>query len=159
MSAKKATTSAEQQVKMIQAIVFPDEPDEWDGVWGKKSQCALDALVAQVNAVSPADEGKGSWFSQYEGKHKWVDKGDKPNSNALGVPDDMQGIALPSRKTLGKWFYVTAPNGMTLCLQQTDLGPAKWTGRKIDIAAVAAERFGYSPKNFPTDKPFKWRPA
>jgi hypothetical protein len=101
-------------------------------------------------------KGKGSWYSQFRGKHKWVDTGDKPNSSALGVKDHQQGIALPSRKTLGHWFLVTAPNGKTLELQQTDIGPAKWTGRGIDIAAVAAEKFGYSPKNFPTDAIFTW---
>ena len=103
--------------------------------------------------------GKGSWFSQYKGKHKWVDLGDTPNSNALGVPDHKQGIALYDRKTLGRWFHVIAPNGVTLKLQQTDIGPHPKTGRKIDIAAVAAEKFGYTPKNFPTDETFYWEEA
>lgn len=103
--------------------------------------------------------GRGSWYSQYQGKHSWVDHGDRPNSNALGVPDDKQGIALYDRATLGKWFKVTAPNNVTLILQQTDIGPHPDTGRKIDIAAVAAERFGYSPSNFPTDEIFTWTPT
>jgi hypothetical protein len=101
-------------------------------------------------------KGKGSWYSQHKGKHHWKDAEDAPNSSASGIPDHKQGIALPHRKTLKKWFHVTAPNGVTLRLQHTDLGPAKWTGRGIDIAAVAAERFGYTPKNFPTDKIFEW---
>ncbi len=104
------------------------------------------------------NSGKGSWYSQYRGKYLWVDTGDKPNSNALGVPDDQQGVAFYDRATLGKWFDVRAPNGVTLRLRQTDIGPHPNTGRKIDIAAVAAERFGYSPKNFPTDAIFDWRP-
>lgn len=103
--------------------------------------------------------GRGSWFSQYRGKYDWVDLGDKPNSNALGVPDDQQGIAFYNHSTLGKWFNVTAPNGVTLRLQQTDIGPHPRTGRLIDIAAVAAERFGYSPDNFPTDGIFTWTEA
>ena len=115
-------------------------------------------LVLTRQKAEATRHGKGSWYSQYQGKYKWVDPDDPPSSNAAGVPDDQQGIALPARSTLRKWFMVTAPNGVTLKLQQTDLGPAKWTGRGIDIAAVAAERFGYSPKNFPTDGIFTWRP-
>lgn len=110
--------------------------------------------------------GKGSWYSQHKGKHHWVDKGDGkwnadktiylgPN-NALGVEDHEQGFSLYTRKTLGRWFHVTAPNGKVLKLQQTDVGPHPKTGRKIDIAAVAGEAFGYSPKNFPTDGIFTW---
>lgn len=132
-----------------------------DGIPGPETEAAWEALKAAY-AASLNDEirtSKGSWFSQFSGKYQWVDNGDKPNSNALGVPDKQQGIALPSQKTLGKWFNVTAPNGVTLKLQQTDLGPAVWTGRTIDIAAAAAEKFGYSPHNFPTDGIFTWQPV
>jgi uncharacterized protein (TIGR02594 family) len=107
----------------------------------------------------PANSGRGSWYSQYDGKYEWVDKGDLPGSNALGVPDYEQGIAFYNRATLGDWFNVTAPNGKTLRLRQTDIGPHPNTGRSIDIAAVAAERFGYTPSNFPTDGIFSWVPA
>lgn len=146
------------RIKAIQAVLFPEKSSEWDGIWGKRSQAAFDGLLNQQKEETTM-QAKGSWYSQYDGKYKWVDKGDAPNSNALGVPDDQQGVALPARNSLGKWFMVTAPNGVTLKLQHTDLGPAKWTGRGIDIAAVAAERFGYSPKTFPTDGIFTWRPA
>ena len=147
---KPKTVSDTSTITAIQKIlgVTPD------GVWGPKSQAALDELVS---APAPAASGKGSWYSQYEGKYSWVDTGDKPNSNALGVPDDEQGLAFYNQATLGKWFMVKAPNGKTLKLQQTDIGPHPNTGRKIDIAAVAAEAFGYSPKNFPTDAIFSWR--
>lgn len=104
----------------------------------------------------PVGSGKGSWYSQFEGQYSWVDKGDRPNSNALGVPDSRQGFAMLDRATLGTWRQVRAPNGVVLKLQQTDIGPSATTGRAIDIAAVAAEHFGYSPKNFPTDSIFEW---
>lgn len=103
------------------------------------------------------ESGRGSWYSQ--NPPNWIDTGDEPNSNALGVDDSQQGIAFYDRSTLGKWFDVKAPNGHVLTLQQTDIGPHPRTGRTIDIAAVAAERFGYSPNTFPTDGIFSWRPA
>lgn len=146
----------DQQIEIIQMAlgVVPD------GVWGPKTQAALDKITGETPAPSPKESsGKGSWYSWYKGKYTWEDEGDKPNSNALGVPDDQQGCAFYDRKTLGKWFEVKAPNGVTLKLQQTDIGPHPNTGRKIDIAAVAAEKFGYSPTNFPTDQVFYWRPA
>lgn len=106
----------------------------------------------------PQQSGKGSWYSQYSGKYSWVDSGDAPNSAALGCPDDAQGIALPPRETLGRWFAVRAPNGKVSIEQQTDRGPAESTGRSIDISGAAAERFGYSPKSFPTNGVFTWWP-
>jgi hypothetical protein len=102
--------------------------------------------------------GKGSWYSQLP-EHGWIDRQDKPGSNALGVPDSQQGIALPSKSTLGQWFDVTAPNGETFRLQQTDIGPSTRTGRGIDISAAAAHQMGYTPKDFPTDGGFSWKPA
>jgi hypothetical protein len=138
----------QQKIMLIQCVLGVDA----DGIIGPKTKTAFAAL-------SGVNSGKASWYSQYEGEYSWVDKEDKPNSNALGVPDDQQGIALPDRATLGQYFNVTAPNGVTLELRQTDIGPATWTGRKIDIAAVAAEAFGYSPDTFPTNKIFTWSPA
>lgn len=103
------------------------------------------------------NSGRGSWYSQYQGKYHWVDNGDEPNSNALGVPDRMQGISFYDHSTLGQWFEVKAPNGKISVEQQTDIGPSPRTGRKIDISSAAAERFGYTPRNFPTDDMFYWR--
>src|SRR5262245_40572656 len=101
---------------------------------------------------------RASWYSQLPA-FGWFDAQDRPGSNALGVPDWKQGIALPSRNTLGQWFNVTAPGGQTLRLQQTDIGPARWTGRGVDISAAAANQFGYTPKTFPTDARFSIEPA
>lgn len=141
----------QQQTMLLQLILGVDA----DGIIGPKTEAAFAALKKSGVTYS----GKGGWYSQFEGRFSWVDKEDRPNSNALGVPDDQQGIALPTRSTLGQYFQVTAPNGVTLELRQTDIGPASSTGRKIDIAAVAAEAFGYSPSTFPTDKIFYWRAA
>lgn len=125
------------------------------------------ALPASLGPSTPSEQpdviiswphsGKGSWYSQYIGRHRWVDDGDEPNSNALGVPDSAQGVSFYNRDTLGKWFEVKSPNGKVSIEQQTDIGPNPRTGRKIDISAAAAERFGYSPNDFPTDEIFYWR--
>jgi uncharacterized protein (TIGR02594 family) len=117
-----------------------------------------DATI-QAHPSTEASSGRGSWYSQFTGKSKWVDPGDTPNSNALGVPDWAQGCAFRNRSTLGDWFVVTAPNGISLLMPQTDIGPSRSTGRDIDISAHMAEAFGYSRTNFPTDGIFKWVPA
>lgn len=148
----------ETKIKNIQRTLNADPNGaklKVDGVIGPATRAAFESLAIGEQI----ERARGSWYSQYRGKYVWVDTGDKPNSNALGVPDDQQGIALYNRKTLGNWFYVTAPNGKTLRLRQTDIGPHPRTGRGIDIAAVAAERFGYTPDNFPTDSIFTWKPV
>lgn len=140
---------AHMHLSVAESATLYDDPSPWD----------IGGPHAPPPAMAKPQSGKGSWYSQYRGKYKWVDTGDAPNSNALGVPDDAQGISFLDRETLGKWFLVTAPNGRTLIEQQTEVGPGQRTGRKIDISAASAERFGYTPKNFPTDGVFKWEPA
>lgn len=106
---------------------------------------------------------KGSWYSQLPA-FGWFDAQDRPGSAAYqvggrSIPDSQQGIALPSRSGLGKWFNVTPPGGnLPFPMQQTDVGPAPWTGRGVDISAAAAHHMGYTPKNFPTDAAWKIEP-
>ena len=116
-------------------------------------------IQAQPWTDPTVSSGRGSCYSQYSGKYNWVDRGDRPNSNALGVPDSAQGCAFNNHSTLGDWFVVTAPNGKSLLMPQTDIGPSPRTGRKIDISAHMAEAFGYAPSTFPTDSIFTWVPA
>ena len=105
----------------------------------------------------------GSWYSQLPA-FGWFDPEDRPGSAAYqvrgrSIPDSQQGIALPTRGGLGKWYNVTPPGSdKPFPLQQTDIGPAKWTGRGVDISAAGAHQMGYSPKNFPTDANFKVEP-
>lgn len=111
-------------------------------------------------ALLGAQTSRGSWYSQFDGKYHWHDGGDKPNSAALGCPDDAQGIARPEKfGTLGTWLMVRAPNGKESIEQQTDHGPGPQTGRTVDISAAAGERFGYTPDNFPTDLIFTFWPV
>lgn len=132
-----------------------------DGEVGPLTWAALLGAPTPAPAPQPTNvmTSKGSWYSQYDGKYHWHDSGDAPGSAALGVPDDAQGIARPGKDTLGTWFMVRAPNGKVSLEIQTDLGPAAFTGRTIDISAAAAERFGYSPANFPTDSIFTFWPV
>ena len=107
--------------------------------------------------------GKTSWFGQYgygkynNGKHKhvWRDTGDN-GKNASGLPQTTPGIAIYNRKTLGDWYEVEL-KGKKYKVRQVDIGPAPWTGRKIDINAPLADMAGWNPKNFPTDSVVKYR--
>jgi peptidoglycan hydrolase-like protein with peptidoglycan-binding domain len=145
---------------------FQDAKDlQVDGIVGPATAAELDKYltdhppppIPEKPAEVVWDSGKGSWYSQYEGRYDWNDPGDKAGSNALRVPDDAQGISFFNSGTLGRWFEVQYPNGKKFIEQQTDIGPAPWTGKKIDISAAAAERAGYSPDNFPTGAIIKWR--
>ena len=106
---------------------------------------------------------RGSWYSQLP-PFGWFDPQDRPGSAAYqvggrSIPDSQQGIALPTRGGLGKWYNVTPPGSdRPFPLQQTDIGPAPYTGRGIDISAAGAHQMGYTPKNFPTDANFKAEP-
>jgi hypothetical protein len=91
--------------------------------------------------------GSGSWYGTY-GAFKDIGQ-DKPGSASLGqmwgmkyFPEERQGIALRSAATLGRMFRVTWPDGSQTIEQHTDIGPAKSTGRAIDISAAAATRAG-----------------
>lgn len=114
----------------------------------------LGPSVSPSNYGASAGVGRGSWYSQAPG---WVDRMDKPGSNALGVPDTEQGVALPTRATLGKTVEVTTPDGRKFVTRQTDIGPARWTGKSIDVSAALASKMGYSPKDFPTGGSFTWK--
>jgi len=105
----------------------------------------------------------GSWYSQLP-PFGWFDPQDRPGSAAYqvggrSIPDSQQGIALPTRGGLGKWYNVTPPGSdRPFPMQQTDIGPDPRTGRGVDISAAGAHQMGYSPKNFPTDANFKAEP-
>lgn len=132
---------------------------------------------AKIDEAKPHGSGKGSWFGQFgfgpygagQSAYVWRDGGDN-GQNASGDKQTVPGIALPTRATLGKYYNVTAPNGKTLRLKHVDVGPRNeeffknfpsydnpknrrgQVSRAVDINAPAAEAFGYTPKNFPTDQ-------
>lgn len=78
---------------------------------------------------------------------------------ALGQPTSRGGIAVMRYSTLGGWWWVCAPRqilerGVDRChlVRQTDIGPAHWTGRIIDVTSVTARRvWRLVTSRFPTD--------
>lgn len=93
--------------------------------------------------------GRVSWFGG-------PNDGSTSQTTASGAPTSTPGIAVYNRATLGGYWKVTdTKTGRSAVLKQTDLGPAPWTGRKIDLTYSALNRFGYSEHNFPTDSTFK----
>lgn len=106
---------------------------------------------------------RGSWYGQNP-QAGWRDPGDRPGSNKLGVSEGAQGIATPGNVGLGDYYNWWRPGqipgrGMPELARKTDVGPAAWTGRGVDISAAAADRAGYTPRNFPTDQRFAYAPV
>jgi hypothetical protein len=95
---------------------------------------------------------RASWFGNAPGWKDPTDSGLQAGGRSVA---EAPGIALPSRSTLGSQFDVTTPKGRTFRETQTDVGPAKWTGRGVDINASAAAEMGYTPQTFPTDATFR----
>lgn len=85
--------------------------------------------------------------SQFGGPNDPTDSGHTANGMTTATP----GIAVYNEKTLGGYWKVTTANGRTRIIQQTDIGPAPWTGRLIDFTYSAVHLFGYTEQNFPTD--------
>lgn len=78
---------------------------------------------------------------------------------ATGTSCTAGGIAVMRYSTLGGWWRVCAPRkilrrGVVRChvVKQSEIGPAFWTGRVLDVTAVTARRawkiYGH---RFPTD--------
>lgn len=71
-------------------------------------------------------------------------------TTALGISSALPGIALYNYDTLGAYFRIRVA-GHSAVLRQTDIGPAPWTGRTIDITGAGAGTLGLSAGGFPTD--------
>lgn len=105
----------------------------------------------------PSYSGRGSWFG---GSNDSMDSGRTASGGTTAEPG--VAIRLPgrswrdSRKYLGGYWRVTAPNGRTAVLKQTDLGPNESTGRNVDVTYSALGKLGYNQGNFPTDAQFRY---
>lgn len=98
--------------------------------------------------------GRGSWFG---GPNDGMDSG----KTAAGFTTARPGVAIrpggtyeSGRKYLKGYWKITAPNGRSAILQQTDIGPNQSTGRRVDVTYSAIGKFGYNERNFPTDGRF-----
>jgi len=116
---------------------------------GSATSCgnAPTSAVASVPAPGTAGtelRGKVSWFGGPN------DRTAGPTT-ATGLPVTHPGIAVYNTATEGGWWWVRFPNGRAAILQQTDLGPAPWTGRVVDVLYSALPALGYTESNFPTD--------
>lgn len=67
--------------------------------------------------------------------------GEGAGLTATGVSSSEPGIAIYNSATLGATFRVTI-GGHSAILTQTDLGPAPWTGRVIDVTGAGAALLG-----------------
>jgi murein DD-endopeptidase MepM/ murein hydrolase activator NlpD len=88
--------------------------------------------------------GRVSWFG---GPH---DPSAGPTM-ATGKPTSAGGIAVYNQGTLGGYWRLHFPNGRAVVLQQNDIGPAPWTGRKFDVNYASLGSAGYNEGNFPTN--------
>ncbi|MGI8847273.1 MAG: hypothetical protein ACR2GX_03265 [Candidatus Dormibacteria bacterium] len=133
-----------------------------NGSTGAAEQHQIFSLLASGKSVKQIDQkvGGGSYMSlsgpgqRLDGKTSWFGgPGDPSDSGqtASGIPESVPGIAVYNHATLRGYWLVQFPNGKKLVLQQTDIGPAPWTGRKVDIIYSALPKAGYTESNFPTD--------
>ena len=96
----------------------------------KKGFSAGGVIQGKVSTFGPPMEGAGT--------------------TASGVSSSAPGIAIFNRSGLGKMFDVSIGSHHAR-LRQTDIGPAPWTGRVIDVTGAGARAMGINPSHFPTD--------
>ena len=94
--------------------------------------------------MSKVQVAKWSWYGGPR------DNADNDRPALQGATNKVPGIARYNRSTLGHWFRVTGPNGKSIIVQQTDIGPAPWTGKGVDVNYTAVKALGYTEGNFPT---------
>jgi hypothetical protein len=79
-----------------------------------------------------------------------MDSGKTASGGTTATP----GIAVYNRATLGGYWRAKFPNGRTIVLRQTDLGPSASgpKGKRIaDFTYSALALAGYTEQNYPTD--------
>jgi hypothetical protein len=106
--------------------------------------------------VPTTTSGLGTVGQTISGAMSWFGGPDDPTSGpttASGKPVTDPGIAVYNTATLNGYWRVHFPNGRTAVLQQTDIGPAPWTGRVLDVLSSALPYLGYSEQDFPTGAP------
>jgi len=113
------------------------------------SPCQAPATGAATSIPAP-----GTASRPLRGKVSWFGGPNDRTTNATtasGLPVTRPGIAVFNTQTLRGFWWVRFPNGRAAVLQQTDVGPAPWTGRVLDVLYSALPRLGYTERSFPTD--------
>lgn len=83
----------------------------------------------------------------------FVDHADNNRPALAGATNDQPGIAVLNQSTLGLWWRVCSPWHVCRWVRQTDIGPASFTLRVLDINSVAVRVLWQMPQGdeFPTD--------
>lgn len=158
-----------EKIKEIQKILFPNDPAEWDGIFGRKSRAALEELIHPSGLV-----GDGTWgflkaridgddiviepgvVTAFGGKDDTMDSGDTASGLSTKDNPDYIGCALPMRndsnsqlrgspipklpwKTLVR--FTDLVSGIEVNTKLIDEGPAKWTKHIGDLTEAAAQLF------------------
>jgi rare lipoprotein A len=98
---------------------------------------ACQSTTTTTKSLNPSVGGtitKTSWYGAESGKHTAT--GEKFNRNGLTA----------AHRTLpfGTRVHLTNPsNGKSVIVRINDRGPAKWTGRNLDVAQGAARTLGF----------------
>ncbi len=106
-----------------------------------------------ITSTTTGPPTSGAVGQTISGAMSWFGGPDDPTSGpttASGKPVTDPGIAVYNTATLTGYWRVHFPNGRTAVLQQTDIGPAPWTGRVLDVLYSALPYLGYSEQDFPT---------
>lgn len=137
-----------------------------DGIWGKKSQAALDDLIHPAHVISPGwaftvridgddlcvDNCRATCFGgssdpQDNGQTaSGISTKDNPNLAAVSLPMDF-GNAVPNTKGSPiprlpwKTMVEVLSGGINHEFPLIDIGPAKKTGNAIDLTIAAARLF------------------
>lgn len=143
----QAQASAQQAAAKFSGTIAPANGGKPVPAVQQQPQSPLAPLLAKAG---PVQSGKVSWFGGPN------DSMSGPTT-ASGAPVSKPGVALYNQSTLGGYYLVKMPNGKEAVLQQTDIGPAPWTGRKMDFTYSSLPALGYTENNFPTDGSITYR--
>src|SRR5262249_55330034 len=131
-------------------------------ILGQGGTTAPPADVSKFAMAPPPLTGpttRATWFhtgAPYQSPGgRWYDpQGQREGPPASGLPDTVPGIATPGSTGLGEYHQVTTPDGRSIVVRKTDVGPGTGPlsrGVGLDInAPAAAALFPGGPETFPS---------
>lgn len=94
---------------------------------------ALAGALCCASLVAEAAEGRASWYGAESGKR-----------TASGAKFNPEGATCAMRTHAWRWVTVTVlSTGASARCYVNDFGPAKWTGKLIDVSHGTARRLGF----------------